>query len=1130
MAAAGETNGLALNALDEVRVDADSVRRQAASLRDVITTLRDAAQTMENERTELLAFLDGSQDALERLEEWAGQQMGLDLRNSPEHVRRYLPLSVIWVTTARLKRLVALLHNSGRSVTATHEQLEETLDDLRNALDSFGQLYTTVASVGGTPEHGFSATVAQLHWSPPAPSESSSGRAREVLAPGTRAELERTVREELRRELEDDVRDEIAMDVRRDEEQRLRHELEIQVRRQLLAELAPGLGASSVISSTSGNPAPTSRMPFAEAGPRPVQITSEQSPEALEVFRDEAHEHLQTITTGITQLERAPGDANALRSIRRAMHTLKGAAGMMGFTPIQELAHASEDLLDVLTEGSVQFSPQVFSIIFDTSEMLDQLITGDISRQDDQQRAVQPLIRRYQALTGTSAARSGTPLDRPTPPTGTSIRAVAERDDGAEQPATAHDLSVRLQLSKLDELVTIFGELLISRSVHDERLDRLNQLINDTGRVSERLRELGGQLESSFEAATLPSANPGSALPPGLAGTGQSNWGASTAGQMPFVRRGRPSSHTPDFDALELDQYTEFHRLSRGLAEAVTDANTLSREMETLIREIQTSAAREARLSSDFQDRLLKARLVPLQSLVSRLYRTARASALKEGKEIEFFVEGGDTEVDRKIFEEIEGPLLHIVRNAVNHGIERPDVRERAGKARTGHILVSAAYEGNQVAISVRDDGAGINPEHIRRTAIARGLIDRNASLSEREAMDLIFRPGMTTADAVTAESGRGMGLDVVRDMVNRLRGTVEVDSTPGQGSTFTLKFPISLQIARAVLVRAGQQTWAVPMAVVSQIGRLDYYARVPGQTPMLEVRGERYPVVHLAHLMGLTPGPVDDRSAVLLVTSGKHHVAMLVDDILSQQEIVSKPLGPHLLDVRGISGATVLGNGQVVLILEMHELLSLRPTATIVLPEPGRREKHEQLPTAPLTGNVPGDASSWGIPSRSVIAHALSTPSGNPPSQISGQSYTMPRSSSSQHHVVVSPSAQHSYVLVVDDSPSVRRVVSSMLKAHGWNVQTARDGIEALEVIARERPAAVLLDIEMPRMDGYELMATIRSQEQYRTLPLIVLTSRAATKHQQRAIQLGADAYVIKPYQDEDLLNQIAALVQART
>src|SRR5262249_53892090 len=243
------------------------------------------------------------------------------------------------------------------------------------------------------------------------------------------------------------------------------------------------------------------------------------------------------------------------------------------------------------------------------------------------------------------------------------------------------------------------------------------------------------------------------------------------------------------------DRYTEFHRLSRGLSEGVGDMATLTHEMEALIRECQTSFARESRLSSDFQDRLLKARLVPLQSLMPRLFRAARTSAAREGKEIEFFAEGAETEVDRKVFEEVTGPLLHLVRNAVNHGIESPVARERDGKPRAGTIIVAATYEGNQVVISVRDDGAGIDSERVRARAIALGWIDAYSHLTEKEAVNLIFRQGFTTAESLTEESGRGVGLDVVRDTVTRLRGTLDVESVKGQGTAFTMKFPISLQI-----------------------------------------------------------------------------------------------------------------------------------------------------------------------------------------------------------------------------------------------------------------------------------------------------------------------------------------------
>ncbi|HKS69620.1 MAG TPA: response regulator, partial [Ktedonobacterales bacterium] len=476
--------------------------------------------------------------------------------------------------------------------------------------------------------------------------------------------------------------------------------------------------------------------------------------------------------------------------------------------------------------------------------------------------------------------------------------------------------------------------------------------------------------------------------------------------------------------------------------------------------------------------------------------------------------------------EDVAGPLLHIVRNAVSHAIERPAERERAGKPRVGRIVISAAYEGNQVVIAVRDDGAGIDAEKIRQTAIARGWIDGYTQLSDRDAINLIFQPGVSTAETVTEESGRGVGLDVVRDVVTRLRGTIEVDSAIGQGTTFTMKFPISLQIARAVLVRVNDQTLAIPMAVVDQIGRLDYYQHSDDPTPAIELRGERYPLAQLASYLRLSPGPVDERASVLLVNAGKRRVALLVDAIVAQQEVVSKPLGPHLRDVRGVSGAAVLGNGQVVLILELHELLASAPHTPVVLPPPGARAasasasnpRLDQQPTAETPAAAPGGARSWVSGALGAISGAVSAVSRH------GQT----GSSGVQTHMTGSPITS-GYVLVVDDSPSVRRVVGNMLKSHGWEVQTARDGVEALEVIARQLPAAVLLDIEMPRMDGYELLATVRSQDQYRDLPLIVLTSRAATKHQQRALQLGADAYVIKPYQDEDLLNTIASLVQGR-
>ena len=933
--------------VDELYSDEEAVRRQVGTLQDIVAQLREAAQAMDDERTELTGFLDGSQDALDRLETWAGQQMGLDLPSSPDAVRRYLPLSVIWVTTARLKRLVALLHGSSRSLTMTQEQADETLNELRAAIRGLGQISGTIGKMGGSPDAGFSATVAQITWSP---------NGEQTLSPGARVEVERSVREELRRELEDEVRDEISAEVRRSEEQRLRHELEIAVRRDLLAEMAPNLGSSSV-TMQDGGVRVMSRLPFASDNVRRQrQVTSEQSPEAQEVFREEALEHLQTITTGIAELERHPGDVEGVRSIRRAMHTLKGAAGMMGFRLIQEISHVSEDLLERLADGQLTFTANVHSLILDTSELLDQLVAGAIPA-DDQRARAHALIGRYSAITGIPIP---TDLFSSNPGADVASDELIEPFERADVPVarSASDLSVRLQLSKLDDLVTLFGELLINRSVLEERIDRMNQLVGETVQVSERLRDVGGELETSFETPMLANGqNSTTRLGPGpvngIAARGP------VAGNGYGGNMGRMPAYGNEFDPLELDRYTEFHHLSRGLSEGVADSLSLSHEMETLIRETQSTFARENRLSSDFQDRLLKARLVPLQSLVPRLYRAVRGTALRTHKEVEFFVEGVETEVDRKVFEEVEGPLLHLVSNAINHGIEPPEEREANGKQAQGRILVKAAYEGSQVVISVSDDGAGIDPERVRAAAVARGLIDAYTPITEKEAIDFIFRPGYSTAESVTEESGRGVGLDVVNDAVSRLRGSVEVDTVMGQGTTFTMKFPISLQIARAVMVKVGTQTLAIPMAVVEQIGRLDYYRRVPGSVPAIEMRGERYPLAHLGNYLKIPVGVVDERASVLLVNAGKHRIALLIDAIINQQEIVSKPLGAHLRDVRGVAGATVLGNGQVVLILELHELLSQQPRGGFTLAEPGSSRRAAAPEPAPQPTPPPNITSS---------------------------------------------------------------------------------------------------------------------------------------------------------------------------
>ena len=1143
---------------DGLQEEAQVLESQASSLKRTLAQLRLSVSIIEGQRAEFRGFLDGSKDALERMEEWAGKAMGLNLRNSPEQVRRYLPLSVMWVANSKLKKVLDLLTQMTSSVEMTDEQMHTTLQQLRSSIevcgDAFERLQSNPSASIFTHDDGWTPWEMQIagksevlrervtferRGDPVSLRAEIEARVREELRNeyevrpltlAARAELEKQLREEIheefeaKRQLQASVSGPQTAETLQEIETRLRNEMEIEVRREFLSQLTgegeeianPVVHEQPAVSETTPPPytLPANTFVPHQTTVATASFGGDFGEEANEIFRLEAEEHLQTISMYVAALENSPTNLEPIQGIRRATHTLKGAAGMMGFRVIAELCHISEDLLDSVTEGTINVSPSIVSLILDTAEALDVLINRKGSEADNQ-AAEQSLRARYTELLGDQYSLSNTIeevieeefvesasailADAPV----TNVVANTQSNNAGVQQATRGDLSVRVPLLKLDELVNLFGELLVNRSVLEERLQRLMRLVADTGVSSARLLDVGQKLESRFEATTLPSGRSLQVMP----GQGNQSLGYHFGGNGKIPgNRGEPS-HLAEFDELELDRYTEFHQLARGLSEGISDMTTLSNEMEAIIRDCEGVFARENRLNTTFQDRLMKARLVPLSTMIPRLYRTARAVALKQHKEFEFVLEGQETEVDRTVIEEIAGPLLHLMRNAVNHAIETPELRVQKGKSPAGQVKLSAAYEGNQVVITVRDDGTGIDPLRVRNAAIEQNLIHRDQVLSDSEVIELIFRPGFSTAEVLSEESGRGVGLDVVRDSVSRLRGSLEVESTPGQGTAFTMKFPTSLAIQSTMMIRVGEHQFAIPTVMVESIGRLDNFKQSTfAGKPAIIVQNDLYPLNFLSQLLGLPISESDEKAPVLLVHTDRHRVGLVVDEIKGKMDVVMKNLGPHLRQVHGIAGGTVMGNGRVVLVLELIELLSSRmhtlsgSPGTVALPE--LRD---------------GFAAQTFLPDARTNVEL-------PPGRISSTSPNLP--------AVKAPAMQATgkHILVVDDSPSVRRVVGNMLKQHGWEVQVARDGVEALEMISNETPAGVLLDIEMPRMDGYELMATVRAQEQYRTLPIVILTSRAASKHQQRAMQLGASAYVVKPYQDEELINILNSLVYGAT
>lgn len=805
---------------------------------------------------------------------------------------------------------------------------------------------------------------------------------------------------------------------------------------------------------------------------RPVE-TPEPSADLLDAFQAEAEEHLATLGRLLPELERRPDDAAVGQDVRRIVHTLKGAAAMVGLPTASRLAHRMEDVLDRMHEGAVASSSEISSLLYRSVDLLEDLVRGVA---DD--ASLTQAFGRYAALLGDDEAEAGS--------------ATAELSDLGEEgvldlaalvhrtvaPAASAEVSprsparpssfVRVPIDRLDELVKLVSELVISRSTFEQHFRAYGRQVEELAPSVGRLRRVASRLEREYEVVSL-------------AGRTLSAPSRAAFAETPavFAYAGGPAPReSHGFDDLELDRYTEFHLLSRELTETSADIGAVASQFRDGIGDFEAYRARLGRLTGEIQDRLMRLRMVPLATLASRLHRAVRVTATQQGKEAELALLGGDVALDKTVLEEMADPFLHLLRNAVDHGVEPPAVRQALGKPAAGRIRVVAAYEGSQVALAVSDDGAGLVPERLREGAVRGGFAteEEAARMTAEELHTLVFRPGFSTAREVSEVSGRGVGMDVVRATVERMKGTISVASTPGRGATFTIRLPLTLAISRVLLVRAAGELFAMPLASVTQILRVEReeLARL-GEARVLAVEGAVFPVVRLADILELRAAAEEAprRLPLLIVQAGSRRVALVVERIVEARDVVVKSLGSPLRKVRGISGATLLGDGSVVLILDPLELVGEAPKAEAQA-EPA--------------------AASAASPRAAAERRALT-------------------------------------VLVVDDSLSVRHVLANSVRSVGWNPVTAKDGVDALEVLQRlpALPDVVLLDIEMPRMDGYELLSTLRGQPATRDLPVVMITSRASEKHRLKAIELGVNGYLVKPYQQEELLATIRRLVERR-
>jgi chemosensory pili system protein ChpA (sensor histidine kinase/response regulator) len=597
---------------------------------------------------------------------------------------------------------------------------------------------------------------------------------------------------------------------------------------------------------------------------------------------------------------------------------------------------------------------------------------------------------------------------------------------------------VRVRADLMDQLTNQAGEVAVYRSRLEQQLGAFHGAMSELGRTNARLHDQLRRLDLETEAQIV-------------------------------ARYQREQDRAePAFDPLELDRFSTLQQLSRALAETAADLAGLQGVLDDLARQYDMLLQQQSRVSSELQDSLMQARMVPFDTIVPRLRRVVRQAAQDSNKQVRLVMDDAHGEVDRHVIDHMVAPLEHMLRNSVAHGVEKPEQRKASGKPEEGEITIRLRYEGSEIVLQVSDDGRGLNREAIRRRAEERGLIAPGAQLTNTELDALVFRSGFSTSDGVSQLAGRGVGLDVVRNELGQLGGSVDIKSVTGKGTVFTMHLPQALAVTQAVYVQIGETTYAVPVTSVSGIGRV-HRDRFKIGDGYYRYAGENYTLYDLGALVGQTAPRTEMPVQVplLLVSAGDLRAAVAIDHVAGSGEISVKSVGPQITSIPGIYGATITADGTVVVILDVAPLVR-RYLARSVQAASQLAEPAPEADKAPL-------------------------------------------------------------VMVVDDSLTMRKVTGRILERNNMEVVTARDGVEALETLGKmeERiPDLMLLDIEMPRMDGYELASAMRADPRFKGIPIMMITSRTGEKHRQRAYEIGVQRYLGKPYQEADLMRNIQEML----
>lgn len=754
--------------------------------------------------------------------------------------------------------------------------------------------------------------------------------------------------------------------------------------------------------------------------------------EMLEIFSGEADELLRSIGHCLDRLVADPKDTGSLWEIRRNAHTFKGAAGIVGLTSASKIAHRVEDLLDRFAEKEAGSGSPILELLRTAAGYLRAMTTVDGEQPDSEN--IQRLYRDFDA----ALSHFGEVQGELTEAANSTEEAAATV---AEETITSGDRKrsiIRVPLEKLDDLEADLHDLVVVGSAIERRLADLEQQIIELHNTTSRLQSTSGKIENSFEADML--------------------------GRERVLDISIPSKDNEQFDELEFDRYTEFHQNTRVLAETASDSFAINTSLDAIHSGLETLFDRQKRNLKSIKDALLRIRMVEFSTIKTRLQRTARVAADEQGREVEILLTNETAKVDTQMLDLLSEPLMHLIRNAVVHGIEPPDIRRLLGKPETGKITVSFANETTHIVLTVSDDGSGIAASQLKEKAVNSAILTSSQAdeMTDQEALRLIFEPGLTTAEKLSMSAGRGVGMSIVRAGIEASGGSIDVESRPQSGTRIAVRLPLKMAMLNAIVIRANDRYLAIPSEQVLEITyKSSCRVKIVDEIAFLIADGGPYRIHDtFESLYGQPNKAATDDKTVVIVETISGRVALTIDEVLRTEELALKMLGRPLDRLRGILGVAITGNDEVIPILNVSELV-------------GRPQKIDN--------------------------------SDEP-----------------------APETQAKTILIVDDSPSVRHMTSKIVENAGWHPVTARDGVEALELIGdgTEPPMVILTDIEMPRMDGFELIRSLNADKKLSSIPVVVITSRSGEKHRGIAEELGIDKFLSKPFNENELIAAIKSIV----